>query len=141
MSNLLGITYEAHNALADVTSLKYLVLHTQLLLKELLGYSYPPLDVYNSMNSMLFNREKNKDLPSLNCLVSSGVCKNTTAENIAGSGLNIHNLNTIYRRSGEDGLRDIFTNKNLDGALRVTNIKMSLMKSFQKWQLISQSDV
>lgn len=73
VSNLLGITYEAHNAIADVTSLKdldHLVLHTQLSSKELLGYSYPPLDVYNSM---LFNREKNKNLPSLNCLVSSGV--------------------------------------------------------------------
>ena len=123
VSNLLGITYEAHNAIADVTSLKDLVLHTQLSPRELLGHSYPPLDIYNSI---LFNREKNKNLPSLTCLVSSSVCKITTAENIAGSGLNIHHLNTIYRRSGEDGLRDIFTNKNSDGAPRVTNVKKVL---------------
>ena len=39
VSNLLGITYEANNAIADVTSLKDLVLHTQLSLRELLDYS------------------------------------------------------------------------------------------------------
>jgi hypothetical protein len=54
------------------------------------------------------------------------VCKNTAAENIAGLGLNIQNLNTIYRRSGEDGPMDIFTNKNLDAAPRVTNVKKVL---------------
>jgi len=109
VSNLLEITYEAHNAIADVTSLKNLV-HSVV---------YPPLDVYNSM---LFNREKNKNLPSLTCFVSSSVCKITTAEYIAGSGLNIRHLNTIYRRSREDGLEDIFTNKNSDGAPRVTKV-------------------
>ncbi|KAH3788231.1 hypothetical protein DPMN_166366 [Dreissena polymorpha] len=62
--------------------------------------------------SMVFNQEKAKNLPSLSRLISSGVCKMCTAENIAVSGLNMAHLQTIYRRSGEDGLRDIFTMKN-----------------------------
>jgi hypothetical protein len=68
-----------------------------------------PLDVYHSM---LYNKEKGKNISSLTCLVSSGVCKLNMAENIAGSYLILKYLQIVYNRAGEDGLRDIFIAKN-----------------------------
>ena len=49
----------------------------------------------------------------------SGVIKLATAENIAGSGLNLH-LKLVWKRDGEDDLRNIFTAKNSIEKPRVT---------------------
>lgn len=38
--------------------------------------------------------------------------KSCTTENIAGSGLNLGHLRLIFKRSGEDGLVDVFSMKN-----------------------------
>ena len=129
VAKLLGINYNAHNASADVKALTQLMQHTQLSAQELLKHSYPPVDIHNSM---IFNKEKEKNLPTLSCLVSSGVCKLCTAENIAGSGLNLAHLRKICQRSGEDGLRDSFTMKNCEGLPRVTNNKKVLEEVIPK---------
>ena len=50
----------------------------------------------------------------------------TTAENVAGSGLNQRHLRTIFNRHGEDGILSTFTVKNCDGQPRVTNVKRTL---------------
>ena len=77
-------------------------------------------------NAIIFNRQKSLNVRGLDPLVVSGICKRPTAENIAGSGLNISHLSIIYKRSGEDGLRDVFTAKNSEGLPRVTNCKKVL---------------
>ncbi len=60
-----------------------------------------------------FNLAKTQNIDSLHCLVASGVLKLATAENIAGSGLNLQHLKLVWQRDGEDGLRNIFTAKKL----------------------------
>lgn len=119
----LGISYNAHNALADVETLGKLVNHTQLSQSDLLKYSFSPEAVYNSR---LFSLQKSKNIKSLEILVSRGICKMPTAENIAGSGLNLSHLSKIFERAGEDGLRDTFIMKNSEGLPRVTNVKRIL---------------
>ena len=59
-----------------------------------------------------FQSCKNRNVGSLHCLVASGVIKLATAENIAGSGLNLQHLKLVWQRDGEDGIRNIFTAKN-----------------------------
>lgn len=58
--------------------------------------------------------------------------KRPTAENIAGSGLSLSNLSAIFSRSGEDGLRDIFTAKNSEGLPRISNSKKVLEEVIPK---------
>lgn len=49
----------------------------------------------------VFNETKSRNIDSLNCLIASGVLKTATAENIAGSGLNLHHLQLIWQRDGK----------------------------------------
>jgi hypothetical protein len=47
-------------------------------------------------------------------------------ENVAGSGLGLNHLKLIHKRSGEDGLRNIFCAKNSHGRPRITSDKKVL---------------
>ncbi|KAL4220167.1 hypothetical protein ACF0H5_020576 [Mactra antiquata] len=122
---ILNITYSAHDAAGDVWALSKLLQHavSTLTMKDFCVYLFSPKAVfYNNLNS----REKAKNISSLKVLVSSGICKMATAENIAGSGLNLDQLKKIYVRDGEDGLLNTFTMKNSQGQPRVTNTKRIL---------------
>lgn len=119
----LHTTYSAHNAIEDVTFLRKLLMFTKLSKQEIIKFSFSPKAMYNSL---MFNREKAKNIRSLDILISSGICKLATAENIAGSGLNFNHLQRIYSREGEDGLLNTFTVKNSECQPRVTNSKRVL---------------
>ncbi|WAR24671.1 LOW QUALITY PROTEIN: hypothetical protein MAR_038340 [Mya arenaria] len=87
--DILGIEYKAHNAEEDVKRLASLVSkvvndHGD---KSVLENSFPAKAAYFS-----FLSERAKNMPSLSRLVASGVMKSATAENIAGSGLNVPHL-------------------------------------------------
>ena len=127
--DLLNCTYNAHNAIGDVETLGSLIANTNMSSKNLLEHSFSPQVSYNSM---LFNREKNKNVGTLDILVAKGVCKRATAENIAGSGLRLSHLKTIYERDGEDGLLNMFTAKNSEGQARVTACQRTLESVIQK---------
>ncbi|XP_053390362.1 uncharacterized protein LOC128553259 [Mercenaria mercenaria] len=120
---ILRESYGAHNATEDVKALGNLLKHISVSPKTMLSFSYPPKSV---RHSQLFNLEKAKNMPSLHVLVANGVCKTATAENIAGSGLNLSHLKIIFKREGEDGLRNTFVVKNSEGQPRVTNTKRTL---------------
>lgn len=69
--------------------------------------------------------------------------KSCTTENIAGSGLHLGPLRLIFKRSGEDGLVDVFSLKNSLGKPRVTSDKKvlgecipKLCAYFSKWILL-----
>jgi len=100
---LIGKTYDAHNAEADVQALGDLVDLVEH--STLLSSSFAPIAIIQNMH---FNANKCFNMRSLDPLLSKGIIKRPTAENIAGSGLNIRYLEVIYKRSGEDGLRDTF---------------------------------
>lgn len=122
--NVLGIEYDAHNAEHDVRCLVFLVSHAvNIETKCFLQKSFPPEDIMLTIKS---TKEKKKNLPSLYNLISKGVMKMCTAENIASSGLNYGHLKTIFERNGEDGLCNVFQMRNSLGQPRVTNVKKTL---------------
>lgn len=49
-----------------------------------------------------------------------------TAENVAGSGLQLTHLKKIFQRDGEDGPFNTFISPNCEGQPRVTNVKRTL---------------
>lgn len=108
--------YNAHNAEDDVKMLHKILLMSDVSLKDLLKHSYQPKTHQYQDN---FNRAKLQNLGSLHPLVACGVMKMTTAETIAGSGLNCAHLRLIFNRSGEDGLVNIFKSKTASGNPRV----------------------
>lgn len=128
--DILNTTYNAHNAIGDVESLGQLIGRTNMSAADLLAYSFPPQATYNSM---LVNRLKSKNVSTLDILVAKGVCKRTTAENIAGSGLQLCHLRTIYRRDGEDVLLNSFTEKTLKANQESLVVKEPWKVSFQRW--------
>ena len=102
--SLLGdnYSYGAHDACEDVKALCDLIQKKEVKESILLSNSFPLKAVYKGF---MFSREKSKNIKSLEILISSGVLKRPTIENVAGSGLKLQHLLTIYKRNGEDGLR------------------------------------
>ena len=98
----------AHNAMADVESLGKLIKHTFSQVKSIAGFTFSPEAMHNNME---YNKQKSFNIRSLDMLVAEGVFKRPTSENIEGSGLSLQHLRTIYKRGGEDGLRDVFYGK------------------------------
>ena len=89
-----------------------------------LVHSFTPQASYNCM---FLNRKKSKNVSTLDILVAKGICKRASAENIAGSGLQLCHFRTIYQWEGEDGLLNTFTERNSDeGQHKVTNCKRTL---------------
>ena len=83
-------------------------------------------------HSLQFNTAKSSNIRSLDTLIIHGIMKRPTAENIAGSGLNLNHLKVIFKRSGEYGLHDSFTAANSDGLPRITNSKKVLEEVIPK---------
>jgi len=81
---LLGETYNAHNAMAGVAALGKLLQFVNLPSIDLKTYSFSLLAL---SNNMAFNIAKAQNYPTLSPLISCGVIKRPSAENIAWSGL------------------------------------------------------
>ncbi|KAK3084374.1 hypothetical protein FSP39_012417 [Pinctada imbricata] len=112
-----GETYDAHDALEDVKMLSK-ILKCAVTNVDFVKASY---DTHNHLLQENFNSAKSQNLSSLHVLVGAGIVKIGMAENIAGSGLNLHSLRVIHARAGEDGLRNTFCSKNSIGKPRVTS--------------------
>lgn len=68
----------------------------------------------------------------MHVLIAKGVVKHNTAENIAGSGLNLAHLCKIFQRDGEDRMRATFVQKNSEGQARVSTTNRVLDSVIQK---------
>ena len=79
-----------------------------------------------------FNSCKSKNITSLRPLIGEKIMKSCTTENIAGSGLNLGHPRLIFKKSGEDGLVDVFSMKNSLGKPRVTSDKKVLGECIPK---------
>ena len=121
--DILNVTYNAHDAIRDVESLGRWIGNTNMAAKDLLVFSFTPQVTYHSM---LFRKEKSKNVSTLDILVAMCVCKRAKAENIAGSGLQLCHLCTIYQQGDKDRLLNTFTEKNSEGQPRVNNCKRTL---------------
>lgn len=106
VNSVLHSSYNAHDAVADVLASKDLYKAcTTASLKDFIEHSFCLKAVHVNHKYL---KEKASNLPSLNCLVSQGVCKMATGENIAGYGLNLNHLHLIFQR---DGLLNVFSRK------------------------------
>ena len=109
----IGMGYDAHNAIADVSALQALFVK----------HGIKPLNLWNSNKWTL---SKNINIKSLCPLITKGIMKAPTTQNIAGSGLNILHLKVISEREGADGLYHVFSVPNSDNKPRVTDQKKTL---------------
>lgn len=124
-----GYNYGAHDACEDVKALSDLLHRKEVKRNILLLNSFSLLAV---CRAFMFAREKSKNIRSLEVLISQRILKRPTVENVAGSGLTLQHLRTIYKRNGEVGLRSTFTQKNVDDQPMVTSSKKVLDESLPK---------
>ena len=118
VSAILGpdFVYDVHNALGDVSSLKRLVEEVGVDEEVKMKSTFTNHYILESLN---YSNEVKVNLPSLEHLVQRQVISNMMARKIAGSGLRCNHLITVFRRSGEDGIRDLFAESS-NGRPRVT---------------------
>lgn len=124
-----GHTYNAHKAL------DYVIMLDEIMQAALLSVSDFKRHSYKTECQFLqeeFNSCKSKNITSLRPLIREKIMKSCTTENIAGSGLNLGHLRLIFKRSGEDGLVDVFSMKNSLGKPRVTSDKKVLGECIPK---------
>lgn len=125
VKSLLQTTCKAHDAIEDVKSLSMLIRKPlqHITESEILAHSFSPIAVNNNY---FFLKTTSRNIPSLVILIAKGIVKRATAENIAGSGLQLIQLFKIFKRDGEDGMPAICTQKNHDGLPRLANVKKVL---------------
>lgn len=116
-------SYNAHNATDDVNMLIKILYKSDMTKSDFVKHSY---SANCHFLQEVFNETKSRNIDSLHCLIASGVLKTATAENIAGSGLNLHHLQLIWQRDGEDGLLNVLSAKNSLDKPRVTKDKRLL---------------
>lgn len=116
-------SYNSHNATDDVNMLVKILYQSGMTKSDFVKHSY---SANCHFLQEVFNETKSRNIGSLHCLIASGVLKTATAENIAGSGLNLHHLQLIWQRDGEDGLMNVLSAKNSLDKPRVTKDKRLL---------------
>lgn len=116
-------SYNSHNATDDVNMLVKILYQSGRTKSDFVKHSY---SANCHFLQEVFNETKSKNIDSLHCLIASGVFKIATAENIAGSGLNLHHLQLIWQIDGGDGLMNVLSAKNSLDKPRVTKDKRLL---------------
>ena len=129
MKDLLQTEYSAHDARADVDVLSLLLKKLQVSREAMQAVSFSATALHHDMK---YKEEKKKNIKSLEPLVGAGVMKMCTAEKVAGSGLCLAHLKLLFRRGGEDALRDNFIHPNKEGKPRVTKDKKTLNEVIPK---------
>jgi hypothetical protein len=103
-------TCSAHDAVEDVK-----ILSVSVTKSEMLKAAY-------DAETHFLQQKLNTATTLLNDLIGNYVLKMSMAENDAGSGLGLNHLKLIHKRSGEDGLRNIFcAKKNYHVRPRITS--------------------
>ncbi|XP_065944826.1 uncharacterized protein [Magallana gigas] len=116
VARLLGCTYGAHNALEDILALQKLVDKVDLSDGK---YKNATFSICYALNALLYQKEVDKNFPSLQILVEKKVLSLCMAKKIAGSALNFDSLKLAHSRD-DNGIRVLFTEVCSNGSVRVT---------------------
>lgn len=116
VSDLLGISYSAHDSLEDVRALQRLVSYKEVNEKAIIKASFSLNYAINSTKCCL---NKAVNIHSLQLLIVSKVISKGMGDKIAGSGLTLSHLKLSIQRGGKEGLRSVLTEK-VNGKPRVT---------------------
>ncbi|KAL4224099.1 hypothetical protein ACF0H5_017553 [Mactra antiquata] len=100
--DILGVTYQAHDALEDVRILKRLVLSVENISEKL-----PVYNVNNIKDRLTRIVNERKFNSSYESAVAQQVLTISKSKQLASAGLNFDHLKTIYVKSGESGINDI----------------------------------
>ena len=71
---------------------------------------------------MMLNAQKSRNYQTFNELVTAGLLTKCMGEKMAGSGLQLSHLKTVFSRDGRVGIETLFGEK-VDGKIRVTRTK------------------
>ncbi len=124
VKDILKLSYDAHNALGDVTSLKQLCENANI--PETLMQKHTM--TFSSTLEVIQHKSKSRERrSSLQPLVSNKVLTDGMAMKIASSGLCWDHLKLAYRRDGFEGLKSLLGEKTQFG-IRVTKNKNVLEK-------------
>ena len=123
MEDCLNKSYDFHNSLEDVKSLRDLLLYHNPSCSSLSVHSFTVGFVSQSLEH--YERET-VNLPSFKCPVADKILTNARAKRIAGSGLNLHQIRLIHARGGYDGLHSVLSSKSSNGRSVVTASKKVL---------------
>ena len=117
---IIGEDYEAHNSLADATTLRAMICKMKIPNDLLLRHSFTGkwLSEYLS-----YLQNRNARLPTFNLLLKAKVISKTTAEKMAGSGLIYNHLKVAFECKGKDRVLKLLSERDKAGKVRVTNKK------------------
>ena len=116
--NILGIEYNAHDAMAAAHALQQLMRAAGITpdIKRDASYS-----IRYTMDCFLESQRAKQTLASFDVLVSfrHKVLSPSIATKIAGSGLTVQHLEKVYRKGGRKGLKEVFS-EQVEGKARVS---------------------
>lgn len=108
VKDCLNKSYDAHNGLEDVKSLRDLLNHLKPDNSVLSSHSF---NVEFVCQSLQHHARMTANFPSFQALVSKKVLSKSMAHRIAGLGLNLQQIGLIHARGGYDGLRVVLSAK------------------------------
>ncbi|XP_068672897.1 uncharacterized protein [Montipora foliosa] len=119
VTDLLGVSYGAHDALEDVRAIQKLVSHVNVNGKEISESSFT-VDYALESTKYCVNRATN--MHTLQPLIVAKVVSKGMAEKIAGSNLQLCHINLAFQRGGLEGIASILS-ETINGKARVTRSK------------------
>lgn len=125
VSSVLGTTYEAHNALADVSSLQQLVNRCGAEDRELLNYAFSTKCIIDKMKN---NEDAKVNAATFDEMVNAGNMSRYMANKAGASGLRVNHLKMSFDRGGFHGLHGLLSEEDVNGHPRVTKDKPTIRK-------------
>lgn len=108
-NDVLGKSYNAHNAVDDCEMLKEIVSKATEAGELLLNYSCTPSYISDCIT---YCAAKNSNRPSFNKLVQEKVMSNGVAQRLSGSGLQFSHIMLAHERSGLEGIQNLLNEKD-----------------------------
>ena len=120
VQEILGNSYNAHNALEDAGALQEAVTKSGLPLSTILSHSFQTQAVTQGLV-----RDDNKEVNVLSFapLIENKICSQAMVNKMAASGLHLDHVELAYQRDNEDGIRSLLAEKVPNGRVRVTSSK------------------
>jgi len=119
VTDLLGVSYGAHDSLEDVRALQKLVSHVNVSSKEISESSFT---VNYAVESTEYCVNRATNMHTLHPLIVAKVVSKGIAEKMAGSNLQLCHINLAFQRGGLEGIASILS-ETVNGKLRVTKSK------------------
>ena len=119
VTDLLGVSYGAHDSLEDVRALQKLVSHVNVSSKEISESSFT---VDYAVESTKYSVNRATNMHTLQPLVVAKVISKGMAEKIAGSNLQLCHMDLAFQRGGLEGISSTLS-ETLNGKARVTRSK------------------